>query len=290
MPRNPQRHTAAAELTACASAHALATTLATELASAVAAAQAARGEAVVALTGGTMGIAMLRALAASDARDQINWRRVTLVWGDERWLAAGDPERNATQAEEALLAECDVDPARVLRMPAAGESHDLDAAADAYSAQLATLAACDVVLLGVGPDGHVASLFPGRPEAEADGIGAIPVRNSPKPPPERLSMTLAQIRSAREVWLLVSGAEKHAAFARAFPQLADAEAAADPSGQGRTASRQADTRGRATESRGGRAAQAPDPHSADSLPAARVYGTERTRVFADRAALSGAAE
>lgn len=182
-------------------------------------AQAARGSASVVLTGGGIGIAVLRELCAAPARDAIDWRRLEVWWGDERYLPPSDRERNETQAREALLDSVDLDPARVHPMPAAdpsGGGGDPEAAAAAYAATLASAArpedhgpvpSFDILMLGIGPDGHVASLFPEAP-GTYDDRPVIAVRGAPKPPPNRLSLTFDSINSARAVWLLAAGTEK----------------------------------------------------------------------------------
>jgi 6-phosphogluconolactonase len=181
-------------------------------------AQAARGEASIVLTGGGIGGSTLRELAASPARYAIDWARLSIWWGDERFLPAGHPDRNETQAREALLDLVDVDPERVHPMPTSDGplGDDLDAAAEAYAGELAaatrpedhgTSPSFDVLLLGVGPEGHVASLFPEAP-AMYDDRTVIPVRGCPKPPPTRISLSLGAINAAREAWLLVAGEEK----------------------------------------------------------------------------------
>jgi 6-phosphogluconolactonase len=180
---------------------------------------AARGEATVVLTGGTMGSASLAAVAASAKRDSVDWSKVNFWWGDERWLPDGDPERNETQAREALLAHIPVDPARVHPFPASDGGLDLDAASDAYAAELRAAAVdgaeypvFDITFLGVGPDGHIASLFPERGGIREETHTVISVRNSPKPPPERLSLTLPVINSSERIWLMLAGADKASAL------------------------------------------------------------------------------
>ena len=164
--------------------------------------QAAAGSASLVLTGGGIGTAVLAELAAAPARDAVDWRLLDIWWGDERFLPAGHPERNETGARKALLRHLDADPARVRPMPAAGgpDGDDPEAAA------------------GIGPDGHVASLFPGLP-ALYDERPVVAVRGAPKPPPLRLSLTLPAIRSAREVWVLATGAEKAGAVRLALSDV-----------------------------------------------------------------------
>jgi 6-phosphogluconolactonase len=181
-------------------------------------AQSARASASAVLTGGGMGTAVLQSLRDNPARDAVDWRRLDVWWGDERFLPAGDPERNETGARAALLDHVDLDPARVHAMPPSDgpDGNDPEAAAERYAAALAATArpedhgpvpAFDVLLLGVGPDGHIASLFPELP-AVHDERPVVAVRGSPKPPPVRLTLTFASINAAREVWFVVAGADK----------------------------------------------------------------------------------
>ena len=204
----------------------LARAVAARLVTALVDAQAARGHASVVLTGGGIGIATLRELASSPARDAIEWDALDVWWGDERFLPSGHPERNETQAREVLLDAVDLDPARVHPMaPSDGPAgDDVDAAAARYADELARssqpedhadVPAFDVLLLGIGPDGHVASLFPESP-ALYDERTVIPVRGAPKPPPTRLSLSFAAINSAREVWLITAGEEKSGAVRMAL--------------------------------------------------------------------------
>ena len=195
-------------------------------------AQAARGHAHVVLTGGGVGIATLTSLAASAARDAVDWSAVDVWWGDERFLPDGHPDRNVTQARQALLDAVGLDPRRVHAMPAADGRYgdDPDAAAHAYADELA--AACgpaddrgvptfDVLLLGVGPDGHVASLFPEHPGLSERERTVIGVHGSPKPPPMRISLTFPAINAACQVWLLAAGAEKAPAVGLALTQAGE---------------------------------------------------------------------
>lgn len=200
----------------------LASATAGRLLAAIADAQAARGVAHVSLTGGTIGGKTLAAVASSPARDSVDWKKVHFWWSDERFLATGDAERNATQAQDALLSVLDLDLATVHYPPALDgpDGDDLDAAAARYAAELlqfgqgAEVPAFDVLLLGMGPDGHVASLFPQHPGLARDDSSVVGVRESPKPPPLRVSFTFGAIARARQVWLVAAGAEKAAAVAR----------------------------------------------------------------------------
>ncbi|MER6095637.1 6-phosphogluconolactonase [Streptomyces sp. NPDC001728] len=205
-------------------------------------AQAVRGSASVVLTGGRNGNGLLKALGSTPARDAIDWSRLDLWWGDERYLPEGDPERNVTQAREALLDRVPLDPARVHAMPASDGPYgaDVDAAAASYAAELAAagdgaVPAFDVLMLGVGPDTHVASLFPELPAVRETERTVVGVRGAPKPPPVRISLTLPAIRSAKEVWLLAAGEDKAKAAAIALSGAGEVQApAAGAYGRSRT--------------------------------------------------------
>ncbi|WP_086827875.1 6-phosphogluconolactonase [Streptomyces sp. NRRL B-24572] len=208
-------------------------------------AQAARGSASVVLTGGRNGNGLLAALGSAPARDAIDWSRLDLWWGDERFLPEGAPERNVTQARAALLDRVPLDPARVHAMPASdGPYGDVDAAAEAYAAELAAAAGpgdhggvptFDVLMLGVGPDTHVASLFPELPAVRETERTVVGVHGAPKPPPVRVSLTLPAIRAAKEVWLLAAGEDKAKAAAIALSGAGEVQApAAGAYGRSRT--------------------------------------------------------
>ena len=171
----------------------------------------------VVLTGGTIADEVHREVARLARDSSVDWARVEFWWGDERYVAADSPDRNALQAHTALLDHLPVDPALVHAMPSA-EFGDLAAAATAYGVEVRESPHADefdVVMLGIGPDGHVASLFPGFPQLDVDDI-ALPVTGSPKPPPERITLTLAALSRSVAVWFLVSGAAKADAVAQAL--------------------------------------------------------------------------
>ncbi|WP_037320939.1 6-phosphogluconolactonase [Amycolatopsis orientalis] len=189
--------------------------------------QAAKGSASVVLTGGGTGIAILKELRDSSARDAIDWSRLDLYWGDERFVPADSDERNEKQAREALLDHVPLDPKRVHAMaPSDGEfGDDVDAAAAAYAEVLAANArpedhgdvpAFDIMLLGLGGEGHTASIFPESPAVYEKERSVVAVRNCPKPPPTRISLALPAIRRARDVWLVTGGEAKADAVALAL--------------------------------------------------------------------------
>lgn len=187
-------------------------------------AQSARGRAGVVLTGGRVAAAVYRAVATSPARLAVDWSKVDFWWGDERFLPSGHPDRNETQARAALLDSLPVDPARVHPMPAPDgpDGDDPEAAAARYADTLADAAPgsaelppLDLLLLGVGEDGHVASVFPEQPAVYEDRLVSA-VRGAPKPPPVRITLTLPAINTAQEVWLIATGHDKAAAIGMAI--------------------------------------------------------------------------
>ncbi len=231
-------------------ADALASAVAARLATRLLDAQASRGGACVVLTGGRIADKIYRSLLASPEKDMIDWSRVDLWWGDERFLPAGDPDRNETQTRAALIDALPIPAERVHPMPASDgpDGDDPEAAAERYAAELAGanpsshLPHFDVVLLGIGEDGHVASIFPEHPVGyETRPVSAV--RGSPKPPPIRTTLTMPTLNTADDVWIIASGDGK-------------AEAV-------------------------GNALSGADPHQ---VPAAGVAGVERTLWLLDRAA------
>lgn len=164
----------------------------------------------VVLTGGTVGILTLVEAAKSPLAATVDWTAVHVWWGDERFVPLGDAERNEGQAQAALLSHIPLPEENIHRMGAAGQFSSAEDAAAAYSQIYADAGspAFDVLLLGLGPDGHVASLFPDHAGYAATGSAVIAVHDSPKPPPSRVSLTLETINKASEVWVVATGAPK----------------------------------------------------------------------------------
>jgi 6-phosphogluconolactonase len=201
----------------------LATAAGTRLVGSITSAIAARGTAFIVLTGGGTGVALLKHVAEY-GRD-IDWSAVQLFWGDDRYVAENDDDRNDKQAREALLEQINIPGRNVHPMPAAdGEfGDDLDAAALAYEQVLAangtdgaSTPAFDVHLLGMGGEGHINSLFPHTAAVREKTRLVVGVPDSPKPPPQRITLTLPAIQRSREVWLVVGGAAKADAVAAAI--------------------------------------------------------------------------
>jgi 6-phosphogluconolactonase len=193
------------------------------------AAQTVRPLAFLAVTGGGILTQVFQALARLSVRDSIDWSRVSLWWADERFVAADSPDRNDSVAFTDLFDLVDLDPDNIHRMPTAGGVYgdDASAAAAAYAAELAAAVPAtqsrdddiprfDVMLLGIGPDGHTASLFPEQPATHELETSVVAVHNSPKPPPTRLSFTFRTLDCANEVWFIASGTSKASAVAMAL--------------------------------------------------------------------------
>ncbi len=194
---------------------------------AIADGQRVRGRTALALTAGSIMERVWTELAASAAARELDWSRVDVFWGDERFVPAGSSDRNDAVAERILFDRAPYSLAQRYPMPAAGGEfgEDLDAAAAGYADTLARarrshehgpVPAFDVVLLGVGPDGHCCSLFPDHPSSRDLSAPVIPVRESPKPPPLRLSFSFDTLNAAREIWVVVSGEGKADAVAKAL--------------------------------------------------------------------------
>jgi len=199
-----------------ADAEALAEAVATRLLQRVSTAQAEGRVPHLALTGGTVAHLVHQAIAARASEHVVDWTRVVFWFGDERFVPAGSSDRNALQARQDFLDV--VGATQVHEIPSTDDAPSASEAASTYAATMRAEGAAefDLVMLGMGPDGHVASLFPGYPQLHVDDTIAVAVENSPKPPPERVSLTFPALNRARAVWFLVTGAEKSAATQRAW--------------------------------------------------------------------------
>jgi len=191
------------------------------LAAEISAAIAARGRAMIVLTGGGTGIGLLKRLGTHD----VDWSRVHLFFGDDRYVPCSDDDRNEKQAREALLDHVGIPDGNIHPMPASddGFGADLDGAARAYERDLASVAEpgsptpeFDVHLLGMGGEGHVNSLFPHTAAVLETARMVVGVADSPKPPPQRITLTLPAVRRSLQVWLVVSGEAKADAVAAAI--------------------------------------------------------------------------
>lgn len=173
----------------------------------------------LALTGGGIATAAYRRLAADGPLSSVAWSQLELWWGDERFVPGDSSDRNDNPALSILQSSLELSGRLIHTMPADDGSRSLDRAATDYAAELGDTA-FDICLLGVGPDGHIASLFPDHPSASAEG-DVIPVREAPKPPPERISLTHTVINRSAQVWFLVAGQAKAAAVAQAASGAGD---------------------------------------------------------------------
>jgi 6-phosphogluconolactonase len=209
----------------------LATAAAARLVTRLAGATASGGQASLVLTGGAIGIEVLAQLAVAPAAAALDWPSLHIWWGDEAFLPAGHPARVETQARAVLLDHVGLSHDRVHPMPSQDgpDGNDPEAAAERYATVLRAAAAgqehgpvpaFDVLLLGIGPDAHVASLFPGLAAVRERDRPVVAVRGAPKPPTTRISLTMPAIRSAREVWIVASGSDQAGAVRLA---LSDAD-------------------------------------------------------------------
>ncbi len=188
-------------------------------------AQQRRGRGALALTAGSIMEAVWRAIAEAPARDSVDWAQVDVFWADERFVPANSDDRNDRPADRILFDHPPFNKARRFPMPASDGPHpNLDEAAAFYAGALYgarrpddpdEVPNFDVLLLGLGPDGHCASLFPEHPGSYENSGPVIAVRNSPKPPPNRISLTFSGLDAANEIWFVASGAGKAEAVALA---------------------------------------------------------------------------
>ena len=171
---------------------------------------ASHGRFTFALSGGTTPKKLYGLLATEPYRSQIAWEKVAIFWSDERCVPPDDAESNYHLAQEVMLSQLTLSPTQIHRMPA--DEADRDAAAEKYSLEMQrvfgeTLPRFDLIQLGMGPEGHTASLFPHQPSLHEQQRLVIPV-TVPKPPPPRLTFTPPVLNAAQHVLFLVTGSEK----------------------------------------------------------------------------------
>ena len=183
---------------------ALSAALAERVAAGAAEALAARGRFVLAIPGGSVVSLLARGLTRVDAA---NWH---VFWTDERGVPLSDPLSNFHLAETELLPKL-----------AGAHLHPIRGSAADYEQEIAGFLPLDLVLLGVGEDGHVASLFPGNPALLETKRAAADVHHAPKPPPERVTLTLPVLNAARQIVVVAAGAGKADVVARVFAEPAD---------------------------------------------------------------------
>jgi 6-phosphogluconolactonase len=168
----------------------------------------------LALTGGTVGIKTLEALAHESEFAKLGLSRIHIWWGDERYVEANSPDRNAVQAYEALLSKVLIPAANIHQFPATDSGLDVAEAAIVFQQELTDVFGVvepkmDLMILGMGPDGHIASLFPGVDYGSTD---VVSISSSPKPPSERLSFSYEMINRSHKIVFVVSGIDKASAI------------------------------------------------------------------------------
>lgn len=166
----------------------------------------------VALAGGTTPQALYELLASAEYRNRVAWEQVSFFFGDERAVPPDHPDSNYRAADDALFRPLDISDKNIYRMKA--EMPDLDAAAADYERELRAafegepVPSFDLIFLGMGPDGHTASLFPGSPALAERKRLVVPVTDAPKPPLRRFTLTIPVLNAAKLVLFMATGADK----------------------------------------------------------------------------------
>ena len=170
----------------------------------------ATGSGSCAISGGATAMIFLTAMRAAN----VDWKKITLFWADERAVPVDDPDSNYGLAERMLLAPLGANAPRAIRMPIEGRPGDtaqLGQAALWYDDALATElngGSLDLAILGIGEDGHICSLFPGHKALRVDDLRAVAIDDSPKPPARRLSLTLRYVLQTKKIWVIAIGPRK----------------------------------------------------------------------------------
>src|SRR2546425_11422039 len=195
-------------------ARAAATLIATHCAAALGAGGASCG---LALSGGRTPLSTYELLASAQLVGAEQWRKVDIYFADERAVPPDPPDSNYGVISQVLIEPARIPAANVKRIPA--EEPDLEAVATQYENRLP--AALDLIVVGIGEDGHTAAIFPGSPVASEAVRRVVPVFDSPKPPAQRVTITPRVLREAREVLMLATGGEKAEAGWRALKSETD---------------------------------------------------------------------
>ena len=179
----------------------------------------------VLLAGGTTPKALYMLLASAEYQSRVDWDRIAFFFGDERAVPPDHPQSNYRMANEVLFRPLGIAESSIHRMKA--EAEDLNAAAAAYEgvlrASFGAFPRLDLVLLGMGSDGHTASLFPGSPVLKEQSQWVAPVLDAPKPPPRRLTVTLPVLNAGHQVLFMVTGRRKAPALREVLEGTASPE-------------------------------------------------------------------
>lgn len=167
------------------------------------------------LTGGDAANAMYEIFADLAKDSELDASKLQLWWGDERFVPATDPARNSLQAVSRLARTVSIKSADTHMMAAKDGRKDSHESAAEYEAELGDTT-FDITLLGIGADGHVASIFPAHPSSEPTSRAVIGVTDSPKEPSERISLTLPTLNRSEEVWFIATGEGKAEAVAHSL--------------------------------------------------------------------------
>lgn len=177
--------------------------------------QERRGLVHICLTGGGTANTMYERFAALVPDSELDASKLQLWWGDERFIPATDPDRNSLQAVTRLARTVSIKSADIHMMPAQDGRADSHQCAVEYETELGDTT-FDITLLGIGADGHVGSIFPDHPSFEPTSRNVVGVTDSPKPPAERISLTIPAMNRSEEIWFIATGSSKADAVARAL--------------------------------------------------------------------------
>lgn len=196
----------------------LATSMAGRLAQRLVELQGEQDRVHLALTGGNTAVPMYSAFATLAQATALDASKLELWWSSERYVPTTDQQRNSTAALSLLAGNMSMVSSQVHPMPSSTGTSDPDEAAYVYAEELGDVV-FDICLLGIGHDGHIASIYPGHPSLKVQSetsLLALGVTNAPTAPHERVTLTLNAINRSREVWLLAAGAAKAEIVARAL--------------------------------------------------------------------------